>query len=111
MPNSSQARTDALSLAKSIDALRASSPAGDEFKGHSRVTGLADYIQNGPDSGKKIDAGQEPFLLMEDSLNEGNYLPVPIYAGLHAEQDTGLILVDLHDGKALLEPDTLVYWK
>lgn len=111
MPNSLKVRTDAISLAKSIDALRASLPAADQFKGHSRVAGLVDYIQSGPDSGKQIDAGHEPFLLVEDSLNEGNYLPVPIYAGLHAEQDTGLILVDLRDGKALLEPDTLVYWK
>lgn len=111
MSNPLQSRNDALSLAKAVGALRASAPAAEQFNGHKHVTALLDYIQNGPDSGTQVDEGREPFLLTEDSLNQGNYLPVPIYAGLHAEDGSGLLWVDLHRGKALLAQDTLVYWK
>ena len=105
-------RNKRLALAKRVNATRAGAPHTDEIVARGRTTSAADYVLNGDLSGKQIDSDREPFLLVRDPYNDGNFNTIPIYdCETGQEKRTGKCVLVLHSGDVLVPADTLIYWK
>jgi hypothetical protein len=107
-------RNTALSVASRTGAVRLADVEQERLaRISSRVTTVLDYCTDAKVAGDHIDAGNEPYLLVRDVLNQGEYLTIPIYdRRIEAiEARTGLCWIHLSRGDALVKPDTLVYWK
>lgn len=106
-------RNDALALGKSLSPLGFDHDSAARFVASGRAVRLLDYCINGRESGAHACSGREPFFLVEDDLNSGQYRAVPIYDTRVGaiEAKTGLCWVILSNGEALLSPDTLVLWE
>lgn len=108
-----QQRNAALVLAKRVGAARAADAAAAGYGGLERVMTATEYCQDGPKCGVQADKGREPFLLILDKHNPGEFLPLAVYDAFidGIEARTGLCKIDLHAGPALVAGDTLIYWK
>lgn len=106
-------RNDALALAKVMSPVGHDEEVAERIVESGRAVRLIDYCTNGPASGVHADSGLEPFLLIDDESNPGEFLSVGIYdARIRAvEENSKLCWVTLSKGEALLKPDTLVFWK
>ncbi|HIH2751434.1 TPA: hypothetical protein ACYLN4_007272 [Burkholderia lata] len=105
-------RNKRLALAKRVNAARAGTLHTDGIVARGRTTSAADYVMNGDLSGKQIDSDREPFLLVGDPYNAGNFNTIPIYdCETELEKRTGKCVLVLHCGDVLVPADTLIYWK
>lgn len=106
-------RNDALALAKAFSPIGFDDEAAAPFVATGYSVRLLDYCNNGPESSVQACAGREPFFLIEDGFNQGEYLPVQIYDTRVGaiEQNSKLCWVMLSKGEVLLDPNTLVFWK
>jgi hypothetical protein len=110
--NKLKARDTALAVGRSFGALRDGNPLVAPLASHGRLMKAVDFCTNDSLWGEQVDQGRDPYLLLEDPLNPGEVTRVAIEDRLidSIEQGSGLCLVVLHAGKALVQPDTLVYW-
>ncbi|MBI6882661.1 hypothetical protein [Pseudomonas putida] len=108
-----RSRNEALKLAKAISPLGCEDSLCAGLLAAGKATKLIDYCTNGPESEIQVSAGREPFLLVEDMLNPGSAITVPIFdAKVDAvEKNSGLCGVTLGQGDALFKSDVLVYWR
>lgn len=106
-------RNEALALAKAFSPLGYDEDLAKPVIESGRAVGLLDYCTNGPESGLQADVGREPFLLTPDQSNPGEYLPVAIYdTRVNAVEDKSkLCWVTLSKGEALMNQNSLVFWK
>lgn len=106
-------RNDALALAKELSPLRFDQEQAVRFIATGRAVRLLDYCTNGSESGAHACAGLEPFFLVEDGLDAGQYRAVAIYDTRVGAVEDGsqLCWVIIGSGEALLSPDTLVLWE
>lgn len=105
-------RNAALSLTKSLGPLRENDPLAAKLTKDGRLMKAFDYCTNESLWGVQADLGREPYLVFEDCLNPGELTHVAIHDCLidPVEKNSGLCWLVLHTGKALVPPDTLVYW-
>ena len=105
-------RNAALSLTKSIGPLREGNPLVSKLINDGRLMKAVDYCTNESLWGVQADLGREPFLVLEDELNPGELTRLAIHDCRKepVEINSGLCWIDVHAGKALVAPDTLVYW-
>lgn len=105
-------RNAALSLTKSLGPLREGHPLASKLINDGRLMKAVDYCTNESLWGVQADLGREPFLVQEDELNPGELTRLAIYDCRKepVETNSGLCWLDVHSGKALVAPDTLVYW-
>ena len=74
-----QQRNAALALAKRVGAARAADPSAARYVGLDRVVTATEYCQDVPKCGIQIDKGREPFLLIPDAYNPGEFQPLAVY--------------------------------
>lgn len=79
----------------------------------SRLTTALQYCQGGTEMTVHVDAGREPYLLLADGLNPGNYTPVAIYDNRidYLDAPSNRCWLDLHCGEVLVDAGTAVYWR
>lgn len=78
-----------------------------------RITTVFDYCQSGEVMGAQVDKDREPFLLVEDFSNPGEFATVSIHdCRIDAvEKRSGKCWITVHSGELLVDVDTAVYWK
>lgn len=110
--NNLNTRNAALALTKSIGPLREGDPLIAHLASNGRLMKAVDFCTNDALWGEQVDLGRDPYLLFEDPLNPGEVTHVEIEDRLidAVEPNSGLCTLVLHAGKALVPPDTLVYW-
>lgn len=107
-----KARNDKLRRAADIAPLRKGDDGLEKIANSPRVMTAAEYVANGDSVAIHVDACREPYLLVRDDYNEGEFLFAAIYdMVIKQEARSGLIELDLHSGSVLVKADTLVYWK
>lgn len=106
-------RNAALRHAAGLKLARRSSAGVERLVASGRVTSVLDYCEGADASTAQINQDREPHLLISDIYNAGEYIPLAIYdCRVNAvEKGTGKCWIDLHAGEALVDGDTLVYWK
>jgi hypothetical protein len=97
---------------KEINPARIGDANTERIVSRGRTTTAVDFVSDGDLSGTQVDAGREPYLLIEDLFNLGCFNTVPVYDNQpRQEKRTGLCGLVLHRGDVLVRPDTLIYWK
>lgn len=78
----------------------------------NRLTTVLQYCQGTTEMAAQVDAGREPYLLIDDTFNPGFYAKLAIYDARvdFLEKDTGHCWLDLAKGEVLVPQDTAVYW-
>lgn len=79
-------------------------------KKQGRVTSISELC-TGSEKVTELSGEYEPYLLIEDEYNLGEWSPIAIYDTPNAPTNDQKYFVDLHNGEVLLAGDVLVYWK
>ena len=83
------------------------------FAPRSRLTTALQYCQGSTEMAIQVDAGREPYLLLEDGLQPGNYTLVEIYDNriAYLDRPTERCWLDLKNGEVLVASGAAVYWR
>lgn len=83
------------------------------YANRSRLTTALQYCQGSIEMASQVDAGREPYLLLEDGLNHGDYTLVEVYDNriAYLDKPTERCWLDLKNGEVLVPSGTAVYWR
>jgi hypothetical protein len=82
-----------------------------QYMGLARVTTVKQMCDNDAACDVQIEMAREPFLMIADPYNPGEYQTMAIYDHVATPEKSGLCWIDVHSGALLVKPDTLIYWK
>ncbi len=106
-------RNTALRRAATLCPVKVGSPGVERLLKAGRITTVLEYCQAVEAMGAQVDKDREPFLLVDDFANPGEFVKVSIYdCRIKAvEARSGKCWIDVRSGELLVDADTAVYWK
>lgn len=106
-------RNEALARASNIGPVVKSCERLNKLIAAGRITTVGDYCAMGTEMEHQVNKDREPYLLVEDEYNRGQFIPMPIYdCRVDAfEPNSNKCWIDVHAGELLVDVNTAVYWK